>query len=274
MLEDRKHAAGQGSAQATVLRGARLRLSEMGGTGASMSGDLSAIFKDTSLSSQRPDFQSFLKKGDERLKLLEQADRMPDLQSDFTTQPVQDGVPQVQGAVGRAPARSDLAAEAARAPRGDGAARSQGRRQLGRRRRRRAWRRSRAASATGPWRRCSRRSTRCARRTRPAAPARASRADASRAGRGTAAIVAAVRAGVRRTRTSARARGCCPARAAAARPKGEATQRLRSNAVRRGRGGRVAARAQGRVRHQPDRAGRQRRPRGCSTSVSSGSIAR
>jgi hypothetical protein len=56
-----------------------------GGTGAAMSGDLSAIFKDTALSAQRPDFQSFLKKGDERLKLLEQADRLPDLQSDFTT---------------------------------------------------------------------------------------------------------------------------------------------------------------------------------------------
>ena len=55
-----------------------------GGSGGSMSGDLSAIFKDTALSSQRPDFQSFLKKGDERLKLLEQADRLPDLQSDFT----------------------------------------------------------------------------------------------------------------------------------------------------------------------------------------------
>jgi hypothetical protein len=56
-----------------------------GGTGAAMSGDLSAVFKDTALSAQRPDFQSFLKKGDERLKLLEQADRLPDLQSDFTT---------------------------------------------------------------------------------------------------------------------------------------------------------------------------------------------
>ncbi len=55
-----------------------------GGTGAAMSGDLSAIFKDTALSAQRPDFQSFLKKGDDRLKLLEQADRLPDLQSDFT----------------------------------------------------------------------------------------------------------------------------------------------------------------------------------------------
>jgi len=59
--------------------------SRAGGTGAAMSGDLSAVFKDTALSAQRPDFQSFLKKGDERLKLLEQADRLPDLQSDFTT---------------------------------------------------------------------------------------------------------------------------------------------------------------------------------------------
>jgi hypothetical protein len=59
--------------------------SRAGGAGAAMSGDLSAVFKDTALSAQRPDFQSFLKKGDDRLKLLEQADRLPDLQSDFTT---------------------------------------------------------------------------------------------------------------------------------------------------------------------------------------------
>ncbi|HXG05045.1 MAG TPA: hypothetical protein VNO23_16735, partial [Candidatus Binatia bacterium] len=48
-------------------------------------GDRSAVFKDTSLATQRPDFNSFLKKGDERLRLLEQVDRLPDLQSDFTT---------------------------------------------------------------------------------------------------------------------------------------------------------------------------------------------
>lgn len=52
--------------------------------GSATAGDLSAIFKDTALGSQRPDFNSFLKKGDERLKLLEQVDRLPDLQSDFT----------------------------------------------------------------------------------------------------------------------------------------------------------------------------------------------
>jgi hypothetical protein len=56
-----------------------------GAGGAATAGDLAAIFKDTSLGSQRPDFNSFLKKGDERLKLLEQVDRLPDLQSDFTT---------------------------------------------------------------------------------------------------------------------------------------------------------------------------------------------
>jgi hypothetical protein len=55
-----------------------------GAGGAATAGDLSAIFKDTALASQRPDFNSFLKKGDERLKMLEQVDRLPDLQSDFT----------------------------------------------------------------------------------------------------------------------------------------------------------------------------------------------
>src|SRR6266545_3062778 len=54
-----------------------------GGSGATTTGDLSAIFKDTSLASQRPDFNSFMKKGDERLRMLEQVDRLPDLQSDF-----------------------------------------------------------------------------------------------------------------------------------------------------------------------------------------------
>jgi hypothetical protein len=56
-----------------------------GSPGAATTGDLSAIFKDTALAHQRPDFNSFLKKGDERLKMLEQVDRLPDLQSDFTS---------------------------------------------------------------------------------------------------------------------------------------------------------------------------------------------
>jgi len=84
MLEDRKQPQAKDRLKPPSFE-ERDFASKMGGTGAAMSGDLSAIFKDTALSSQRPDFQSFLKKGDERLKLLEQADRLPDLQSDFTT---------------------------------------------------------------------------------------------------------------------------------------------------------------------------------------------
>src|SRR5262249_13802252 len=52
--------------------------------GATQPGDLSAIFKDTSIAGQTPDFNAFLKKGDERIRMLEQIDRLPDLQSDFT----------------------------------------------------------------------------------------------------------------------------------------------------------------------------------------------
>jgi hypothetical protein len=56
-----------------------------GTSGSTTAGDLSAVFKDTSLGNVRPDFNSFLKKGDDRLKMLEQVDRLPDLQSDFTS---------------------------------------------------------------------------------------------------------------------------------------------------------------------------------------------
>ncbi len=55
-----------------------------GGGGQSQAGDLAAVFKDTSLGSHSPDFNSFLKKGDERIRMLEQVDRLPDLQRDFT----------------------------------------------------------------------------------------------------------------------------------------------------------------------------------------------
>jgi hypothetical protein len=54
------------------------------GGGTSQAGDLSAVFKDTALSARAPDFNSFLKKGDDRIRMLEQVDRMPDLQRDFT----------------------------------------------------------------------------------------------------------------------------------------------------------------------------------------------
>jgi hypothetical protein len=50
-------------------------------------GDLAAVFKDTSVAQKRPDFSSFLKQGDERLRMLERMDRLPDLQRDFTQTP-------------------------------------------------------------------------------------------------------------------------------------------------------------------------------------------
>ena len=55
-----------------------------GAGGATQPGDSSAVFKDTSLAGQTPDFNAFLKKGDERIRMLEQIDRLPDLQRDFT----------------------------------------------------------------------------------------------------------------------------------------------------------------------------------------------
>ena len=55
-----------------------------GAGGATQPGDISALFKDTSLAGQTPDFNAFLKKGDERIRMLEQIDRLPDLQRDFT----------------------------------------------------------------------------------------------------------------------------------------------------------------------------------------------
>lgn len=56
-----------------------------GTPGATMSGDAAAVFKDTALGTQRPDFNSFVKKGDDRLRMLERPDRLPDLASDFTS---------------------------------------------------------------------------------------------------------------------------------------------------------------------------------------------
>lgn len=50
-------------------------------------GDLAAAFKDTNVASKRPDFSSFLKQGDDRIRMLERVDRLPDLQRDFTQSP-------------------------------------------------------------------------------------------------------------------------------------------------------------------------------------------
>lgn len=52
-------------------------------------GDQAATFRDSQMSQQRPDFGSFVKQGDDRLKLLARPESLPDLQRDFTQSPYQ-----------------------------------------------------------------------------------------------------------------------------------------------------------------------------------------
>jgi hypothetical protein len=52
-------------------------------------GDLAAVFQDTKMSQQQPDFGSFIKQGDERLKLLARPESIPDLNRDVTQSPYQ-----------------------------------------------------------------------------------------------------------------------------------------------------------------------------------------
>lgn len=80
---DRPKAAKRETVQRADLQERNL-MPRMGAGGPTQPGDLSAIFKDTSLGGQAPDFNSFLKKGDDRIRMLEQVDRLPDLQRDFT----------------------------------------------------------------------------------------------------------------------------------------------------------------------------------------------
>lgn len=55
----------------------------------SQAGDQAAVFRDTRISQQRPDFGSFVKQGDDRLKLLGQPEAIPDLRRDVTQSPYQ-----------------------------------------------------------------------------------------------------------------------------------------------------------------------------------------
>jgi len=55
----------------------------------SQAGDQAAVFRDTKMSQQRPDFGSFVKQGDDRLKLLGQPEAIPDLRRDVTQSPYQ-----------------------------------------------------------------------------------------------------------------------------------------------------------------------------------------
>jgi hypothetical protein len=83
-LDERPRAARRDAVQPRVDVQERMLPPRAGAGVPGQPGDLSAIFKDTSLGRRAPDFNSFLKRGDERLKMLEQVDRLPDLQRDFT----------------------------------------------------------------------------------------------------------------------------------------------------------------------------------------------
>ena len=52
-------------------------------------GDINAIFRDTPMSQQRPDFRSFIKQADERLKMMARPEGLPDLSRDVTRSPYQ-----------------------------------------------------------------------------------------------------------------------------------------------------------------------------------------
>jgi len=59
-------------------------------------GDLAAVFRDTKVSEKRPDFGSFVKQGDDRMKLLAKPEAMPDLSRDVTESPYQVAVRRMQ----------------------------------------------------------------------------------------------------------------------------------------------------------------------------------
>jgi len=52
-------------------------------------GDINATFRDTPMSQQRPDFRSFIKQADERLKMMARPEGLPDLSRDVTQSPYQ-----------------------------------------------------------------------------------------------------------------------------------------------------------------------------------------
>jgi hypothetical protein len=73
-------------------------------------GEAAAEFRDTPLSGRRPDFGSFIRQGDDRLKLLGKTDSLPDLKQDFTRSPYQVAVGRMREMLGERSLK-DLSAE-------------------------------------------------------------------------------------------------------------------------------------------------------------------
>jgi hypothetical protein len=73
-------------------------------------GEGAAEFRDTPLSGRRPDFGSFIREGDDRLKLLGKPGSIPDLKQDFTRTPYQVAVGRMREILGERSLK-DLSAE-------------------------------------------------------------------------------------------------------------------------------------------------------------------
>lgn len=73
-------------------------------------GEGAAEFRDTPLSGRRPDFGSFIREGDDRLKLLGKPGSIPDLKQDFTRTPYQVAVGRMREMLGERSLK-DLSAE-------------------------------------------------------------------------------------------------------------------------------------------------------------------
>ena len=226
---------------------------------------------------KRPDFQRFLKKGDERIRHA-RAGRPPARSpAGLHAEPVQGRVPASrQGAARRArsPSRCRRRSCASCSRRWSGWAGAQGR--AGKRLEpgdvRRAWRRSRAARRTRPWRPWSGRSTRCARRTSGTADGKGlkgGRESDRRGGSAATSAAGAGRAGRGRARLRRRARGSLPG-------KGQEPGCRRAiprsgcaaNPFDVGRRGRVAAGPARRATTPTWSGGAPRCPRACSTWAS------
>jgi hypothetical protein len=224
----------------------------MGGGGQSQPGDLAAVFKDTSLAGRAPDFNSFLKKGDDRLRMLEQMDRLPDLQSDFTQSQARMVFQKAKALRGGLDPNKKVSPEKLREL-------LQEMERLGRKNQ---------GGGQSDWSRCARRRSGAATASRSGAAARATGAATSA---GTSA--ARARAGRATRAISPRARGCCRAAARAAPRRAtppRACAATRSTWAWRGNPVLVASRGS-----TPTCSGVARRcPRACSTWASWGSTGR
>lgn len=99
-----------GSALADVVKPRDRGMSQSFVPPTHVGGEGAAEFRDTPLSGRRPDFGSFIREGDDRLKLLGKPGSIPDLKQDFTRTPYQVAVGRMREMLGERSLK-DLSAE-------------------------------------------------------------------------------------------------------------------------------------------------------------------